>query len=346
MAIELYATAGSVEKDLRNHVVIVVDVLRATSVMVTAVEHGVRFIIPVSEVEEAVDMARQLGNQRVLKPIPEFHLSNSPLEYTPEMVADRVMVMTTTNGTRAILRAKDARVLLLGSFLNASAVAHVARENGENIAIVCAGTNGKFSLDDILCSGAIISRLLELDGNQYLDDLARTALTLYDSYKDDLRARRQRARGAPALPGDGGRHPLLPAGGRHGRRALLRRRRDPRFLRLTRQNAGIIIVVKAAKGRVARLQRPKRAGVGESRRPLRARTWAWSCAGEGREGRKAPQVRDGGNAVIGSACVGRRRALRARARGGKTGWYREPFAPDRGGGPAFFCGAQGRRART
>ncbi len=195
MAIELYATAGSVEKDLRNHVVIVVDVLRATSVMVTAVEHGVRFIIPVSEVEEAVDMARQLGNQRVLlcgerqaKPIPEFHLSNSPLEYTPEMVADRVMVMTTTNGTRAILRAKDARVLLLGSFLNASAVAHVARENGENIAIVCAGTNGKFSLDDILCSGAIISRLLELDGNQYLDDLARTALTLYESYKDDLRA--------------------------------------------------------------------------------------------------------------------------------------------------------------
>ena len=97
MAIELYATAGSVEKDLRNHVVIVVDVLRATSVMVTAVEHGVRFIIPVSEVEEAVDMARQLGNQRVLlcgerqaKPIPEFHLSNSPLEYTPEMVADPV----------------------------------------------------------------------------------------------------------------------------------------------------------------------------------------------------------------------------------------------------------------
>ena len=85
MAIELYATAGSVEKDLRNHVVIVVDVLRATSVMVTAVEHGVRFIIPVSEVEEAVDMARQLGNQRVLlcgerqaKPIPEFH----PVSYT------------------------------------------------------------------------------------------------------------------------------------------------------------------------------------------------------------------------------------------------------------------------
>ena len=66
MAIELYATAGSVEKDLRNHVAIVVDALRATSVMITATQNGVRSIILVSEVEEAVDMARQLGNQRVL----------------------------------------------------------------------------------------------------------------------------------------------------------------------------------------------------------------------------------------------------------------------------------------
>ena len=195
MAIELYATAGSVEKDLRNHVVIVVDALRATSVMITATHNGVRSIIPVSEVEEAVDMARQLGNQRVLlcgerqaKPIPEFHLSNSPLEYTPDMVSGRVIVMTTTNGTRAILRARDAKMLFAGGFLNAAAVARAARKNGENIAIICAGTAGKFSLDDILCSGAIISRLLDIDGKQYMDDLARTALTLYDSYRGDLRA--------------------------------------------------------------------------------------------------------------------------------------------------------------
>lgn len=194
MSIELFATAGSVEKDLRSHVVIVVDALRATSVMVTATHNGVRSIVPVNEVEEAVDMARQLGNQRVLlcgerqgKPIPEFHLSNSPLEYTPDRVSGRVMVMTTTNGTRAILKARDAKKLFAGAFLNASAVARAARENGENIAIVCAGTAGKYSLDDILCSGAIINRLLKIDNKQYLDDLARTALTLYDSYKGDLR---------------------------------------------------------------------------------------------------------------------------------------------------------------
>lgn len=195
MSIELFATAGSVEKDLRSHVVIVVDALRATSVMVTATHNGVRAIVPVSEVEEAVDMARSLGNQRVLlcgerqgKPIPEFHLSNSPLEYTPDRVSGRVMVMTTTNGTRAILKAKDAKMLFAGAFLNAAAVARAARQNGENIAIICAGTAGKFSLDDILCSGCIISRLLEIDPKQYLDDLARTALTLYDSYRDNLRA--------------------------------------------------------------------------------------------------------------------------------------------------------------
>ena len=195
MAIELFATAGSVEKDLRNHVVIVVDALRATSVMVTETQNGVRAIVPVGEVEEAVDMARQLGNQRVLlcgerqgKPIPEFHLGNSPLEYTEDRVSGRVVVMTTTNGTRAILKARDAKMLFAGAFLNASAVARAAHESGENIAIICAGTAGKYSLDDILCSGAIIARLLRLDGMQYMDDLARTALTLYDSYRGDLRA--------------------------------------------------------------------------------------------------------------------------------------------------------------
>lgn len=181
MAIELYATAGSVEKDLRNHVVIVVDVLRATSVMVTAVEHGVRFIIPVSEVEEAVDMRASSGTSACSCAASggQAHPGVSPVQFPAGVHAGdgrrprdghdhdkRAPAPSCAQRTRA--------VLLLGSFLNASAVAHVARENGENIAIVCAGTNGKFSLDDILCSGAIISRLLELDGNQYLDDLART----------------------------------------------------------------------------------------------------------------------------------------------------------------------------
>lgn len=195
MAIEVFATPEAVCRDLRDSSVIVVDALRATSVMVTAIENGARFIVPTVEVDEAVDKARALGNQRVLlcgernaKPIPEFHLSNSPSEYTKDMVSGRGLVMTTTNGTAAVLKARDAGFIAMGAFVNAAAVAKAVVEKGGNIAIVCAGTKGKFTLDDILCAGCIIDRILALDDQQYMDDLARTALTLYDSYKGNLRA--------------------------------------------------------------------------------------------------------------------------------------------------------------
>ncbi len=147
------------------------------------------------EVDEAVDRARALGNQRVLlcgernaQPIPEFHLSNSPFEYTEEMVSGRGLVMTTSNGTRAVLKSKEAKFIVMGAFVNATAAAKAAAEQGNNIAIVCAGTRSKFTLEDILCAGCLIDRILAVDEQQYMDDLARTSLTLYDSYKDNLRA--------------------------------------------------------------------------------------------------------------------------------------------------------------
>ena len=173
---DVFDTVGSLSGGERGRVALTKLMLRKDNLLL------------LDEPTNHLDMDSREVLEDALQDFPGTILAISHDRYFINRFADRVMVMTTTNGTRAILRAKDARVLLLGSFLNASAVAHVARENGENIAIVCAGTNGKFSLDDILCSGAIISRLLELDGNQYLDDLARTALTLYESYKDDLRA--------------------------------------------------------------------------------------------------------------------------------------------------------------
>ena len=171
MSIDVYATAGAIEKDLRNHACVIVDVLRASSVITTAIEHGCKSVIPVAEVEDAAMMARQLGGERVLLCgerqgllIPGFNLSNSPLEYTQEAVSGRVLVMSTTNGTRA----------------------EAALSQSDSIAIVCAGTSGRYSLDDILCSGAIISRIIDMTGKQALCDLSRTALALYDSYSEDL----------------------------------------------------------------------------------------------------------------------------------------------------------------
>ena len=130
MSIDVYATAGAIEKDLRNHACVIVDVLRASSVITTAIEHGCKSVIPVAEVEDAAMMARQLGGERVLLCgerqgllIPGFNLSNSPLEYTQEAVSGRVLVMSTTNGTRAILRTGSCKAMFMGSFLNAKAVA-------------------------------------------------------------------------------------------------------------------------------------------------------------------------------------------------------------------------------
>lgn len=193
MSIDVYATAGAIEKDLRNHACVIVDVLRASSVITTAIEHGCKSVIPVAEVEDAAMMARQLGGERVLLCgerqgllIPGFNLSNSPLEYTQEAVSGRVLVMSTTNGTRAILRTGSCKAMFMGSFLNAKAVAEAALSQSDSIAIVCAGTSGRYSLDDILCSGAIISRIIDMTGKQALCDLSRTALALYDSYSEDL----------------------------------------------------------------------------------------------------------------------------------------------------------------
>lgn len=193
MAIDVYATADAIEKDLRNHVCILVDVLRATSVISTAIEHNCHSVIPVLEVEDAVSMSRSFGRDRVLLcgerqslPIEGFNLSNSPLEFTEEMVSGRVIVLTTTNGTRAIHKIGAYKRLLIGSFLNAEAVAKSAVSSGDNIAIICAGTMGRYSTDDILCAGSLISHMLDHSPKHTLCDLSRTALALYDSYKDDI----------------------------------------------------------------------------------------------------------------------------------------------------------------
>ncbi|MDR2515187.1 MAG: 2-phosphosulfolactate phosphatase [Christensenellaceae bacterium] len=195
MFIDVYATARAIEKDLKEHLVIVVDVLRASSVMITAVENGCKSLIPVLEVEDAVAVSRRFGNEKVLlcgerggAQISGFHLSNSPKEFTSDHVSGRMLVMTTSNGTRAILETGECKKLVIGGFLNAKAVAQFASEEGLDVAIVCAGTNGRFSLDDVVCAGSIISRIYERSGEHSLCDLSLTALSLYDTFREDLYA--------------------------------------------------------------------------------------------------------------------------------------------------------------
>lgn len=177
----------------RGDLIIVVDALRCTSTIVTALANGAREVIPVKSLGKARKMRSEnsdyllAGERGGLKP-PGFDLGNSPLEYTPERVSGKTIILTTTSGTKALENSKGARHVFIGSFLNASAVARealsIALNDGRDICIVQSGTNGAFSLEDFICAGAIISNLISADIR--LSDSAQAAYLGFKSAEKNL----------------------------------------------------------------------------------------------------------------------------------------------------------------
>lgn len=151
-------------KDLTDRTVVVIDVLRATTTITQAIVAGATEVVPCVEVVDALQLATTfttefvLGGERGGKRIDGFDLGNSPAEYTPESVGGRSLIYTTTNGTRALQTCQHAKQVLLGSFNNLSSL--VARlRNAPNITLLCAGTNGRITREDVLFAGAVIHRL-------------------------------------------------------------------------------------------------------------------------------------------------------------------------------------------
>src|SRR5262245_18694621 len=149
---------------LAGKTVVVIDVLRATTTIIRALAAGAREVVPCLEVEEARRISSELGSAAILGgerggvPIPGFDLGNSPAEYTRERVGGKTVVFTTTNGTRAMQRCKLAGRVLLGAFVNFSAICRELSGTDE-IAIVCAGTDGHVTREDTLLAGAIVDDL-------------------------------------------------------------------------------------------------------------------------------------------------------------------------------------------
>ncbi len=153
--------------------VVVIDVLRATSTMLQAMASGATAIVPCLTIDEARDRAAVLpaasvvlGGERGGRPIEGFDLGNSPAEYTASHVAGKTVVMTTTNGTKALLRCAAADEILIGSFGNLTAVcahltaADLQQTSDSPIQIVCAGTDGRVTHEDVLFAGAVVARLV------------------------------------------------------------------------------------------------------------------------------------------------------------------------------------------
>lgn len=164
---------------------VVIDVVRATSCIVEALANGARGVLPAISIEEAERIRDNLdgggallcGERRGLR-IEGFDLGNSPAEFTREAVAGRHLVMTTTNGTRALMAAAGADRVLAASFLNLGAVADAVRGDA-SVVVVCAGKAGGFALDDTVCAGHILRRVLDgWTGPVAMDERARAAVEL------------------------------------------------------------------------------------------------------------------------------------------------------------------------
>lgn len=147
--------------------VVVIDVLRASTTIVHALHAGADRVVPCVDIDEARRIAAELprgdavlGGERGGLPIEGFHLGNSPAEYTPDAVRNKTVVFTTTNGTRAMDRARQADQLLIGSFVNAAAIVdHLASH--ERVHLLCAGTGGQITREDVLAAGLMAVRLID-----------------------------------------------------------------------------------------------------------------------------------------------------------------------------------------
>src|SRR6266851_2822633 len=168
---------------LSGRVALAVDVLRATTASVAACDAGCRRVVPVAEAVAARDGTDTvLAGERGGEALAGFHLGNSPAEFTADRVGGRTVVLTTTNGTAAMLAASRAAAAGLAALTNVTAAARWALEQGRDVTILCAGDNGAFSLEDTVCAGLLVGRLADASPGAVLSEGAQAALGLGRHY--------------------------------------------------------------------------------------------------------------------------------------------------------------------
>ena len=187
------------QRDLSQTVCVVFDILRATTSMISALANGAEAIIPVGEIGEALELRRQhpdylLAGERdgvrIRSPLTggiDFDLGNSPREFTSERVQGRTIIITTTNGTRALRACAGAKAVLIGSFLNLRANVNWLRENKPtNLLLVCSGTYDQAAFEDILAAGAICERIWPNYAGGLVADSAELARRIYPLMQANL----------------------------------------------------------------------------------------------------------------------------------------------------------------
>ncbi len=184
MNIDVYFRHNDVNpEDLKGRYVVVIDVLRATSVITTALYNGAKSVQTVAEVEQAFVIQKAnpnvlLAGEREAIKVSGFDFGNSPLEMSSKAVKDKDLIMSTSNGSKAVSAAELAKSIRAAAFVNMAAVVNDLLKLNEDFVIICSGTNGKFSLDDGLAAGMIINRLKEKTDVQVGDNGLAMALVI------------------------------------------------------------------------------------------------------------------------------------------------------------------------
>lgn len=195
MQVELHFTPHQIDElALRDKTVVVIDVLRASTSIAAALHNGAKEIIPVTTIERAVKISGNLfgdhvlrGGERNGKMIEGFNLGNSPFDYSEDKIKGKAIIFSSTNGSYAIEKARFARNVAIGGFVNISQVAQFIKELNQDFVILCAGNNGMFSIEDSVCAGMLIRKLAE-DGSSELSlsDGAIAATMLHKGYAKSL----------------------------------------------------------------------------------------------------------------------------------------------------------------
>lgn len=195
MQIELYLTPFPLHRaDLEGKAVVVIDVLRASTSICASLNSGARGVIPASGPGEAAELWSKLGPENAILAgerggikIDNFQLGNSPGEFTEDTVGDKLVILTTTNGSAVFGRTAKARLVYCAAIVNATTVANsLANETG-TIVIICSGQEGGFSIEDTLCGGMLIDRLADLTGTTpAMNDAASLARLLFRENQDKL----------------------------------------------------------------------------------------------------------------------------------------------------------------
>jgi 2-phosphosulfolactate phosphatase len=175
--------------DIDQSIVVVIDILRATSSITYGIDNGASAIIPVANVADCLTYSDQgflLAAERNGEVVAGYDFGNSPFSYTREKVSGKTIVLTTTNGTKALHMARErAQQVVIGSFLNLKALCDWLKVQDRNVLLLCAGWKDQFNLEDTLFAGAVVAGLRK--DFSHFDDSSVAAEDLYLLAKDNLR---------------------------------------------------------------------------------------------------------------------------------------------------------------